>query len=73
MQISSNQSNFILKNENGMIGHIIISRRKLRKGAAMKSNFLFVTNNISFENNLIISLKGCKSPKIPTLLGPFRI
>lgn len=41
----------------------------------MKDNVKFIDSNDNrfLLNNLIASLKGCKIPIIPTLLGPFRI
>lgn len=41
----------------------------------MKDNVKFIDSKDRrfLLNNLIASLKGCKIPIIPTLLGPFRI
>lgn len=64
---------FMYLNSNCMINQKIKAKPKV-KGAILRKKFLFllIGTIISFVNNFTASAKGCKIPKNPTLLGPFR-
>lgn len=47
--------------------------KKVMQGDKININKLALNGNtVSFANNFKPSAKGCKSPNIPTTLGPFR-
>lgn len=51
-----------------------MASRRLIIGATMNGEMLASFGfDCSFKNSFKASAKGCGSPRIPTLLGPFRV
>lgn len=78
LKIKNNRTLCLLSNKglslNEMIGIIKIERNKDRAGVIEATNIFIVSWLIKFLlKSLIASLKGCRIPISPTLLGPFRI
>jgi hypothetical protein len=59
--------------EKGITAQPVKLRKRVKTGANIKLNvFAFVGITLSFKRSLSPSARGCRRPKKPTTLGPFR-